>query len=67
VVSGLPLIAQSPLSISCTRTQVLGRIGSPSTETIGALLDHELFLVWRENAFDELDFDKRHVRLLENG
>jgi hypothetical protein len=24
-------------------------------------------LVWRENAFDELDIDKRHVRLLEDG
>src|SRR6478736_3014062 len=37
VVSGLPPIAHSPLSISCTRTQVTGRIGSPSTETIASV------------------------------
>src|SRR5262249_35305025 len=42
-VSGLPPIAQSPLSISCTRTHVTGRIASPSTATMASVT---LWIIW---------------------
>src|SRR5689334_13926340 len=31
---------------------------------VGHFFDHESLLVWGENAFDELDVDEWHVRLL---